>query len=94
MLTGKRAVTHWRFCDRLARKYPEVTICPDLIYSRDRSIYTSASTTAGIDLSLTLVEEDHGHQTALENASTAALRRSHFHDIGLVPAYSSHPSLL
>jgi hypothetical protein len=35
---------------------------------RDGSIYTSAGITAGIDLSLALVEEDHGHETALKIA--------------------------
>jgi transcriptional regulator GlxA family with amidase domain len=41
---------------------------PEPIYLRDGSIYTSAGITAGIDLSLALVEEDHGHETALETA--------------------------
>jgi transcriptional regulator GlxA family with amidase domain len=68
LLNGKRAVTHWRFCDRLAREYPEVVVRPEPIYLRDGSIYTSAGITAGIDLSLALVEEDHGHETALEIA--------------------------
>jgi transcriptional regulator GlxA family with amidase domain len=58
-------VTHWDFCDRLAREFPKVIVCPDPIYLRDGSIYTSAGITAGIDLSLALVEEDHGHQAAL-----------------------------
>ncbi len=41
---------------------------PEPIFLRDGSIYTSAGITAGIDLSLTLVEEDHGHETALKIA--------------------------
>jgi transcriptional regulator GlxA family with amidase domain len=65
LLDGKRAVTHWNFCDRLAREFPKVKVLPDPIFLRDGSIYTSAGITAGIDLSLALVEEDHGHQTAL-----------------------------
>jgi transcriptional regulator GlxA family with amidase domain len=68
LLDGKRAVTHWDFCDRLAREFPKVTVCPDPIYLRDGSIYTSAGITAGIDLTLALVEEDHGHQAALRVA--------------------------
>lgn len=68
LLKGKRAVTHWRFCERLAREYPDVTVCPDPIYLRDGAIYTSAGITSGIDLSLALVEEDHGHQVALQIA--------------------------
>src|ERR1700758_3550962 len=68
LLNGKQAVTHWSFCDRLAREYPEVTVRPSPIYLCDGSIYTSAGITAGIDLSLALVEEDHGHETALRIA--------------------------
>lgn len=65
LLDGKQAVTHWSFCDRLAREFPQANILPNPIFLRDGSIYTSAGITAGIDLSLALVEEDHGHQTAL-----------------------------
>ena len=68
LLNGKQAVTHWNFCDRLANEYPKVTVRPEAIYLRDGSIYTSAGITAGIDLSLALVEEDHGHETALKIA--------------------------
>jgi len=68
LLDGKQAVTHWDFCDRLAREFPAVLVKPDPIYLRDGSIYTSAGITAGIDLALALVEEDHGHKVALEVA--------------------------
>jgi transcriptional regulator GlxA family with amidase domain len=68
LLDGKQAVTHWNFCDRLAREYPRVVVRPEPIYLRDGSIYTSAGITAGIDLSLALVEEDHGHEIALKIA--------------------------
>jgi transcriptional regulator GlxA family with amidase domain len=68
LLNGRRAVTHWNFCERLAKEYPEVRVTPDPIYLRDGNIYTSAGITAGIDLSLALVEEDHGHQMALKIA--------------------------
>ncbi|SNT33208.1 Transcriptional regulator GlxA family, contains an amidase domain and an AraC-type DNA-binding HTH domain [Granulicella rosea] len=65
LLDGKQAVTHWRFCDRLAREYPAITVKPEPIYLKDGSTYTSAGITAGLDLSLALVEEDHGHEVAL-----------------------------
>lgn len=68
LLDGKQAVTHWRFCDQMAKDYPRVTVRPDPIHLRDGSIYTSAGITAGIDLSLSLVEEDHGHEVALKIA--------------------------
>jgi transcriptional regulator GlxA family with amidase domain len=65
LLDGKRVVTHWSFCDRLAREFPKVNVLPNPIFLRDGPIYTSAGITAGIDLSLALVEKDHGHQAAL-----------------------------
>jgi len=68
LLDGKQVVTHWDFCDRFAREFPAVLVRPDPIYLRDGSIYTSAGITAGIDLALALVEEDHGHKVALEVA--------------------------
>src|SRR5260370_4838292 len=64
LLNGKQAVTHWNFCDRLAKEYPKVVVRPEPIYLRDGSIYTSAGITAGIYLSLPLGEEDHGNETA------------------------------
>jgi transcriptional regulator GlxA family with amidase domain len=68
LLDGKHAVTHWNFCDRLASEFPKVKVDPNPIFLRDGSIYTSAGITAGIDLSLALVEEDHGHEIALSVA--------------------------
>jgi transcriptional regulator GlxA family with amidase domain len=65
LLNGKRAVTHWKFCERLTREFPSIDVQRDPIYLRDGSVYTSAGITAGIDLSLALVEEDHGHTAAL-----------------------------
>ena len=68
LLNGKQAVTHWSFCDRLAKEYPTVHVRPDPIFVRDECTYTSAGITAGIDLSVALVEEDYGHATALRIA--------------------------
>ena len=68
LLDGKQAVTHWRFCDRLSLEYPKVQVKRDPIYLRDGCLYTSAGITAGIDLSLALVEEDQGHEVSLQIA--------------------------
>jgi transcriptional regulator GlxA family with amidase domain len=60
LLDGARATTHWSACRELARGYPAVRVEPDAIFVRDGRITTSAGVTAGIDLALALVEEDHG----------------------------------
>ncbi|WP_171113816.1 MULTISPECIES: GlxA family transcriptional regulator [Streptomyces] len=65
LLDGRRATTHWRFCDQLARDHPAVHVEPDPIYVRDGHIATSAGVTSGIDLALALVEEDLGRDVAL-----------------------------
>jgi transcriptional regulator GlxA family with amidase domain len=68
LLDGHRATTHWASCDRLAERYPDVTVERDPIFVRDGDIYTSAGVTAGMDLALALVEEDLGRKPALEVA--------------------------
>ncbi|MFE1783430.1 GlxA family transcriptional regulator [Streptomyces sp. NPDC059506] len=65
LLDGRRATTHWSLCGHLARTHPAVDVDPEPIFVRDGNITTSAGVTAGIDLALTLVEEDHGRDTAL-----------------------------
>jgi transcriptional regulator GlxA family with amidase domain len=65
LLDGRRAVTHWRRCAEFARRFPAVRLEPDPIFIRDGNIWTSAGVTAGIDLSLALVEEDLGRAIAL-----------------------------
>lgn len=65
LLDGLRATTHWRHADALARAYPKIRVEADTLYIREDRIYTSAGITAGIDLALALVEEDHGPSLAL-----------------------------
>ena len=68
VLDGRRAVTHWQWCAGLAQYFPKVEVDPDALFIKDGNVYTSAGVTAGIDLALALVEEDHGQQRALEIA--------------------------
>jgi transcriptional regulator GlxA family with amidase domain len=68
LLDGRRAVSHWNWCDRLATMFPRVKVEQDPIFIKDGNVYTSAGVTAGIDLALAMVEEDHGHRRALEIA--------------------------
>src|SRR5271167_1775793 len=65
LLDGLSATTHWRQCDRLAADYPAVSVKSDPIFVRAGKIFTSAGVTAGIDLALTLLEDDHGREVAL-----------------------------
>jgi transcriptional regulator GlxA family with amidase domain len=65
LLDGRRATTHWFSADALARAHPQVQVDPDPIFLRDGDIWTSAGVTAGMDLSLALVEDDLDRETAL-----------------------------
>ncbi len=65
LLDGRRAVTHWKHCGALAARYPQARIEPDPIFVRDGPVWSSAGVTAGIDLTLALVEEDLGRAVAL-----------------------------
>lgn len=65
LLDGCRATTHWRYAAALAERYPKVRVDADAIFIRQDRLYTSAGITAGIDLALALIEEDHGTALAL-----------------------------
>ena len=65
LLDGRRATTHWAYCDRLAAAFPAATVERDPIYVRDGALWTSAGVTAGIDLALAIVEEDLGREVAM-----------------------------
>jgi transcriptional regulator GlxA family with amidase domain len=64
LLDGQTVTTHWARADKLARDFPGVEVDPDPIYIRAGRLWTSAGVTAGIDLSLAMVEEDHGTEVA------------------------------
>src|SRR5471032_966577 len=67
-LDGRRAATHWAWAGRLSALHPAIDVDADKIFIKDGSIWTSAGVTAGIDLTLALIEEDFGHKVAIETA--------------------------
>jgi len=70
LLDGRRCTTHWRQASRLAQRFPEAKVDPDVLYVIDDNIITSAGTAAGIDACLFLIREVHGSSIA-----TALARR-------------------
>jgi len=68
LLDGRRAATHWRHADQLARRHPLVTVEPDALFVTDGPISSSAGVSAGIDLALAMVASDHGQGVAREVA--------------------------
>jgi transcriptional regulator GlxA family with amidase domain len=65
LLDGRRATTHWEDCNALARRFPLADMSADSIYVDDGHIWSSAGVTAGIDMALAMVEEDHGRELAV-----------------------------
>lgn len=59
LLEGRRTTTHWNAADRFRALFPDIELDVDAIYVADPPVYTSAGVTAGIDLSLALIEADH-----------------------------------
>jgi transcriptional regulator GlxA family with amidase domain len=78
LLNGRRATTHWRVASELQRRFPQARVVDENIFVRDGRLSTSAGFTSGFDLTLALVEEDHGHAvaTAVARALLLFLRRS------------------
>ncbi|OBI36237.1 GlxA family transcriptional regulator [Mycobacterium sp. E2238] len=65
LLDGQRVTTHWAFAGRLAREFPAIDVDADPIFVRSSdTVWTAAGVTAGIDLALSLVEDDHGTEVA------------------------------
>ncbi len=65
VLDSRRATTHWEYCDSLAATYGNVQVESDPVFIRDGDVWTSAGITAGIDLTLALVEDDLGPDVTL-----------------------------
>jgi transcriptional regulator GlxA family with amidase domain len=61
---GRRVTTHWARAQQLAKDYPALEVDADPIYIRDGKYWSSAGVTAGIDLSLALVQDDLGVDVA------------------------------
>lgn len=68
LLNGRTATTHWKFVDEVKHCYPGINIEPDALFIKDNKFITSAGITAGIDMALSLIEEDMGSGAASDVA--------------------------
>jgi transcriptional regulator GlxA family with amidase domain len=64
LLAGRRATTHWAFAGEMQKRFPDIHVEDDRIYTIDDTIWTSAGMTAGLDLALAMVEKDLGAEVA------------------------------
>jgi transcriptional regulator GlxA family with amidase domain len=79
LLDGRRATTHWRFADELAKRYPGIDVQPNVLFVDEGSVVTSAGASAGLDMCLHLVRRDYGQSVA---ANTARLTVAPMHRDG------------
>lgn len=68
LIDGKPVTTHWRFAQDVAQRFPRLQVDANAIFIKSGKFYTTAGITAGIDLALALIEEDHGPGLALSIA--------------------------
>ena len=68
LLDGYRVTTHWHYTERLIKAFPKADVEIDQIFVQDRNLITSGGVTAGIDLALSVVANDHGKKIALDVA--------------------------
>lgn len=68
LLDGQSVTTHWRHVDELQRRFPNIHVKRDPLFVRNGNMWSSAGVTAGIDLALAMIEEDIGHEAAMQVA--------------------------
>ncbi len=75
LLDGMRTTTHWRYAGLLRDLHPRVLVDPDVLFTHDagRRLWTSAGVTAGIDLCLAMLAEQHGTAAAATVARSMVL---------------------
>ncbi|WUH99750.1 DJ-1/PfpI family protein [Spirillospora sp. NBC_00431] len=94
LLDGRRVTTHWARGEQLRSEYPRLDVDCDPIFVRDGRVWTSAGVTAGMDLALALVEDDHGRDVAHAVARELVmfLRRPGSQSQFSVPLWSAQPA--
>ncbi len=85
LLNGRQVAVHWRLAKDVARRFPNLQVNSDTLFTRDDRFYTCAGGAAAFDLSLSLIEEDYGRQIALNLAREMVL---HFKRSGEQEQYS------
>lgn len=68
LLTGKSATTHWEDIDDLKKMFPSIKVQTNKRWIDEGMVITSAGISAGIDMSLHIVERMAGRDLALRTA--------------------------
>ncbi|MGH3449869.1 MAG: GlxA family transcriptional regulator [Haloechinothrix sp.] len=73
LLDGKRATTHWKSAGHFRKLYPAVDLDPDVLYTDNGDVLTSAGEASGIDLCLHMIRRDHGSAVANDVARSTVV---------------------
>lgn len=73
LLDGQFATTHWRYTEKLAERYPQINVDPDVLFVEGDRVFTSAGSAAGLDLGLHIIRQDFGAQVAASVARRLVL---------------------
>jgi transcriptional regulator GlxA family with amidase domain len=60
LLDGRTCTTHWKMAARLQREHPRARVVQNRLFVKDGGLVTSAGVASGIDMALSMVEDDHG----------------------------------
>jgi transcriptional regulator GlxA family with amidase domain len=71
---GRRVTTHWRFSRDLAQRFPKLFVNYTASFLKDGRLYTCGGGTAGIEMTLALINEDYGARVAMEVAREFVMR--------------------
>lgn len=64
LLDGRRAITHWRWLDDFAQRFPKARVDNSSLYIDEGTIITSAGTAAGLDACLHYIRREWGAEPA------------------------------
>lgn len=75
LLDTRKCVTHWRYGQSLQQSFPSIKVDADALYVVDGKLYSTAGSSAGIDLAMQMLEDDFGKQIALNVARILLVAR-------------------
>ncbi len=93
LLDNRPCTTHWKRLEQLRKAYPAIDVIDKRLFVKHENIYTSAGITSGIDLALSIVEEDYGPAFTARIAKELVvyMRRDGYHgQLSTYLEYRSH----
>ena len=68
LLDGRACTTHWKYLALLQRRFPKAKVLEHRLFVTDGPVTSSAGIVAGVDMTLDLIEQQHGPLLAMKVA--------------------------